>query len=154
MKNIEKNTGKINVFEDIYRNHPDPWKIEEHYILGLSRVTSTLKHIPESSYSNILDLGCCKGYSTDLLSNFGEKIVGVDIAPTAVRKAKIRLNNKTNCEFVAGDIQKLPFKHSSFDLIACIEVLSYLAKSPNLENIITDLKSLERERNYHFLNTC
>lgn len=145
MKNTEKSSDKSNIFEQLYKNYPDPWSYEKHYLFGLNRIENTIKHIPKSSYINILDLGCGNGYSTNLLSNLGEKIIGVDISLTAIKKARFRLKDKTNCEFIVADIRKLPFKPSAFDLIVCIEVLSYFAKFSKLDKIITDLISLNVE---------
>ena len=145
MKNKENNSDNSNVFEQLYNNFSDPWSYEKHYLFGLNRIENTIKHIPKSNYINILDLGCGNGYSTNLIMNLGEKIIGVDISPTAVKKARLRLKDKTNCDFIIADIQKLPFKPSAFDLIVCIEVLSYFAKCSNLDKIIADLKSIDVE---------
>ncbi|MGN1317928.1 MAG: 23S rRNA (uracil(1939)-C(5))-methyltransferase RlmD [Lachnospirales bacterium] len=54
----------------------------------------------------IFDLYCGTGTITQLLSKNAKKVVGIEIVEEAVEAAKInaKLNNITNCEFIAGDV--------------------------------------------------
>src|SRR5690348_12609511 len=83
-----KNRKFIGDFEKMYANEEkenfDSWQQED--INDLSKQVSLLLMSPHS-FSSILDLGCGKGAFTRLLKNNKNKVLGVDISQTAVRKA-------------------------------------------------------------------
>jgi SAM-dependent methyltransferase len=60
-----------------------------------------------------VDLGCGEGVVTRLLAEGGYEIVGVDIAPTAVR---IAAEADPKSRYVVGDMTALPFDDETFDL--------------------------------------
>lgn len=61
----------------------------------------------------VVDLGCGEGVVTRLLAERGYEIVGVDIAPTAVRLAA---EADPRGKYVVGDMTALPFEDATFDL--------------------------------------
>lgn len=70
----------------------------------------------------VLDLGCGAGFDCFLASKkVGEtgKVIGVDMTEEMIKKAKInskKLNIK-NTEFILGEIEDLPIKDNSIDII-------------------------------------
>lgn len=80
----------------------------------------------------VLDLGCGAGFDAFLSSmRVGENgyVIGIDMTPEMVEKAKenaLKLGIK-NVEFKLGEIEHLPFKDSSFDVIIsnCVVNLSH-----------------------------
>ncbi len=76
------------------------------------------------SYPNdfkILDLASACGDNFTLCPDYG-KVFGVDISWQAIRYCKQR--NITT--IVQGDVQKLPFKSNSYDLILALDVFEHL----------------------------
>ncbi|HUU44209.1 MAG TPA: class I SAM-dependent methyltransferase [Acidobacteriota bacterium] len=71
-----------------------------------------------------LDLGCGRGERT---ASFGEadriRWVGIDIDAVSLRFARAHATGRT---FVRGDIERLPFRESSFDAIFSFSVLQYV----------------------------
>lgn len=69
----------------------------------------------------ILDIGCgIGGPAFVLASQYGAKVVGVDIEPQLIEQARIRaekLNLSSKCEFVHVDPGPLPFPDAAFDIV-------------------------------------
>ncbi|EMR72987.1 methyltransferase family protein, partial [Thaumarchaeota archaeon SCGC AB-539-E09] len=72
----------------------------------------------------IIDLGCDGGNFTQRLLNYGE-VVGLDISSNFIRSGKRRVKT---AHFIISDVQKLPLRHASFDLVTCMEVLEHLPR--------------------------
>ncbi len=74
------------------------------------------------SVKRILDLGCGDGTRLGNLKTRAEKI-GVDINDFAIKKAS---KNFPDVEFVKVNIEKLPFKSNSFDLVYSMFVIEHV----------------------------
>ena len=71
----------------------------------------------------VLDAGCGVGWGSELLRRAGAaSVVGVDISDAALADARSRA---PECEFVPGDLQKLPFPDAEFDVVVCMEALEH-----------------------------
>jgi 2-polyprenyl-3-methyl-5-hydroxy-6-metoxy-1,4-benzoquinol methylase len=71
----------------------------------------------------VLDAGCGVGWGSELLRLAGaESVVGVDLSEDALADARRRA---PACEFVPGDLQKLPFEDGEFDVVVCMEALEH-----------------------------
>ena len=71
----------------------------------------------------VLDAGCGVGWGSELLRLAGaESVVGVDLSEEALADARRRA---PECEFVPGDLQKLPFPDGGFDVVVCMEALEH-----------------------------
>ncbi|MBO8462988.1 MAG: 23S rRNA (uracil(1939)-C(5))-methyltransferase RlmD, partial [Firmicutes bacterium] len=66
-------------------------------------------YVGETKDKVIFDLYSGTGTIAQMLAPVAKKVVGVEIIEEAVEAAKInaRLNNLTNCEFIAGDVLKV-----------------------------------------------
>lgn len=71
----------------------------------------------------ILDLGCGEGTRLNLLLRKGNKGVGVDLSDTAITVAK---KTHPNLEFIRSDLEELPLRDNSFDLVYLAFVLEHL----------------------------
>jgi tellurite methyltransferase len=71
-----------------------------------------------------LDLGMGEGENAQALAQAGFRVVGLDLAPTAVRRARdgFRAAGLTGC-MVEADALSFPFKPGSFDCIICFRFL-------------------------------
>jgi SAM-dependent methyltransferase len=77
---------------------------------------------------SILDVGCGTGVvGFDLLTLIpAARLVGLDIEPSVLRVAARNMPGGRSGGFVAGDVFTLPFRRTSFDLVACQYVLQHL----------------------------
>jgi ubiquinone/menaquinone biosynthesis C-methylase UbiE len=73
------------------------------------------------SNPKILDLGCGSGAFTKYLLNLNGKIFGLDICHNLIRKAEF----KGRINFITGDIENLPFRDGSFDIVFFSNVLHH-----------------------------
>lgn len=78
----------------------------------------------------ILDAGCGDGVHVEVLSEYKElnnnnetEFIGIDISIPAIFSAKIKGNNKWS--FVHANIDKMPFKDSTFDVVYSFGVIAY-----------------------------
>jgi len=79
--------------------------------------------INNTQYTSVLDVGCGDGkelkrYAKDTVSGCG--------LDTNLDKIKSVKNNTSNCCFVCADVQNLPFKDETFDLVTATEVIEHL----------------------------
>lgn len=72
--------------------------------------------------NTILDLGCGEGSRLNEFSD-SSSLVGVDISQTAIEWAK---KNYPKINFIKADLEKIPLKDSSFDLVYSAFVLEHL----------------------------
>ena len=81
-----------------------------------------------SRFSRVLSLGCGIGDTELLLAPYVEKIIGIDLAPSAIRQAKADAERRgiTNAEFLDGDLKSLQFALASFDVIMAVFFLHHL----------------------------
>ena len=67
-----------------------------------------------------VDVGCGSGQSTFLLSDYFDKVVGLDVSETQIEQAKLKgASSKLAVTFIIGDAHNLPFEPSSVDLLTC-----------------------------------
>ncbi len=72
--------------------------------------------LPDIAGLTGLDVGCGKGHNTRLLAQRGARVVGVDIAETFVRHARVaEQRNPLGIEYEVADACDLPFEDGRFD---------------------------------------
>ena len=74
----------------------------------------------------IADLGCGTGNCSELLCPWVKKVIAVDASEAMLDAARDRIPDRSNIEFVLGDLTKLPLKKGSVDAVACFLVLHHL----------------------------
>lgn len=90
-----------------------------------------LKRISSKS-NNILDMGCGEGTRLNYLIGKRKKGVGIDISKTAIKEAKKRYPNSS---FYEADLENVPFKNNTFDLVFSAFVFEHLE---NPEKVILE----------------
>ncbi len=85
---------------------------------GVERFEPFVKGLPGRACS-VLDAGCGTGILAVHMADHVDRIVGMDIsrAMLAVAERRRADSRKTNVEFVAGDLQSIPFGDASFDCV-------------------------------------
>jgi SAM-dependent methyltransferase len=81
----------------------------------------------ENRITTFLDVGCAEGfYLKHVASAHSETLcIGVDIARTYVEKAR-KYGKTMNAEYVVCDVENLPFRDRSIDVVLCSEVLEHV----------------------------
>jgi len=77
---------------------------------GAEQLYTTVKQFLETSENKIVfDLYCGTGTIAQIISDNAKEIVGVEIVPEAIDAANenAKLNNISNCKFIAGDVLKV-----------------------------------------------
>ncbi|WP_418026704.1 methyltransferase domain-containing protein [Paenibacillus sp. JJ1722] len=75
----------------------------------------------------ILDAACGAGYGSKMMKSAGAAmVVGVDIDQDSVNNAK-RTYHADNINFMYGDVNKLPFKDETFDMVVSFETIEHIA---------------------------
>jgi len=119
----------VGEFEEMYRREDaegfDSWAQEDLGELDKRLSIAIVDGVPAE---RVLDVGCGKGAFTQLLVRPGREVIGVDIAPTAVEKARERC---PEADFRVGTVDDLEqVAPGRFDLVIAMEVLSYLERWP------------------------
>ena len=116
-----KNTDKSEVEErwaEIYKNSRN----DEFY----KKIKRHLELIPKRKV--VLEYGCSIGIISNHISDFNEKVFGVDKSFIAIQIAK--KEQKNNIEFILSDFASLPFGNKKFDMILGLNILEFI--EPNI----------------------
>lgn len=73
-----------------------------------------LKELRIDNNSQILDLCCGAGQTTQFLVQYSNQVTGLDASPVALERAKKRV---PQANYVEGLAEELPFAEASFDLV-------------------------------------
>jgi ubiquinone/menaquinone biosynthesis C-methylase UbiE len=94
----------------------------------------------ENKISQVLDIGCSIGISTEYIQNhFNEsKVYGLDLSPYFVALGNYRVNSSNlSFEIIHGNAESMPFQDNKFDLIMSNFLLHEVPPIPT-DNIIKD----------------
>jgi SAM-dependent methyltransferase len=111
-------------YEDFWADapvDPEPWEWERRRALLLGEVRAG---------ERVLDLGCGAGRFVAALRDAGADAVGVELAETALRRARANAPG-ADLRLVEPD-GSLPLDHGSVDLVWCSEVLEHVADTEHL----------------------
>jgi ubiquinone/menaquinone biosynthesis C-methylase UbiE len=88
----------------------------------------------------VLDAGCGTGLITERLRGERRFVVGVDFSKGMLRRAKERLGSR-DVDLVLSDVERLPFRPRSFDLVLCLTVLQNCDPLKAISSLLRALKS-------------
>ena len=93
-------------------------------------VTSALASRPRGDGATILDLGCGPGgLAFELVARLPEaRIVGLDLSPSMIERAKRHEAEAGRLRFVVGDAADLPFEAETFDVVVSTLSLHHWAE--------------------------
>jgi ubiquinone/menaquinone biosynthesis C-methylase UbiE len=77
----------------------------------------------------ILDLGCGTGFSSEIMVENGNRVIGIDILIDMLSKAKAKkefLKEEKDLELILADINYLPIKQSAIDHIISISAYNFI----------------------------
>ncbi len=85
------------------------------------------KYDVRKEIEKVLDLGCGNGRHAVFFAEQGFNTYGIDISEEAIKIAKAWLDEKgLKADLKVGDIEKLPFKDNSFDLVVLSGSLDHI----------------------------
>lgn len=88
-----------------------------------------LRYMPRSGL--VIDFGCGAGRLSRFIGSHGRRVLGTDITPEMLERAKNDSQQAPNCEFTLTDGINLPVENASVDCIWCCGVLRYSLFVPN-----------------------
>src|SRR4051794_18541232 len=107
------------IHERLSLNYKSPWWGEHR-----SRYRFAL---PRARDAHILDIACGTGFGVAMLAEAGARsVVGVDLAPDALREAERDYSGRGRY-FLLADGTRLPCADASFDLITSFETLEHIS---------------------------
>ena len=121
----EQGRRLIGAFEDMYKAEDtegfDSWQSQNVRHL---RHRLALEILDDYNFSSVLEIGCGKGSMTQFLKKANNRVLGIDISPTAVEKAK---TSHPDIEFRAMDALAVDTLDETFDLAAVMMTLAYVS---------------------------
>ncbi len=90
---------------------------------------------------SVLDAGCGDGYLLEALQEKGDRIAGVDLSLTALRRARERLGGEA--QLTQAFLEALPFGDNAFDVVVSAHTLEHVKR---LSEAVAELKRVARRR--------
>lgn len=119
----------------------DPYNVEENIEGGFHKrrffaTVEMLKGIKLPENAKLLDVGCGKGYITDLIKKNMDsfEITGLDYSISAINFAHKNFND---IEFIVGDAYKIPYVDEYFDVVVCNNLWEHVPDPISLLNGIS-----------------
>jgi 2-polyprenyl-6-hydroxyphenyl methylase / 3-demethylubiquinone-9 3-methyltransferase len=132
--NVEKNPKEfIKEYNSKYRTLYYRKKLQE----VLKLINFSLKE------KKVLDIGCCGGYLSLILSKKGAIVTGIDSSKYAIDAANYnaKINKIDNCQFINEDFNKIDLSEK-YDLIIAKDVIEHIQEDEKfLEKINSLLKN-------------
>ncbi len=77
----------------------------------------TIRELPLTASSEILDVGCGTGFATSALREKAGVVHGLDQSKHQLKRAVSKLEDEENVQFYLGDAERLPFEDDTFDVV-------------------------------------
>jgi SAM-dependent methyltransferase len=110
-------------FDALHRDGEEPWAFSERGVETLRHArVAALVHalLPDTPAPRVLELGCSLGLMTERLAALRSRLVAMDLSPTAVRRARVRVRAPS---VVAGSATALPVAPRTFDVVVASDGL-------------------------------
>ena len=121
-------------FDDLYARHDDPWGFESRWYEQRKRDIA-LASLPSSRFARALEIGCSTGLLTERLAERCDSLLAIDIAASAVERARTRVPGDVRVE--VADVSTA-FPHGEYDLVVLSEVGYYFSEAV-LDGILDDI---------------
>jgi peptidoglycan/xylan/chitin deacetylase (PgdA/CDA1 family)/predicted TPR repeat methyltransferase len=118
-------------FERVFETE-DPWSYSNPY--ETLKYEQTLALLPAGPIGRAMEVACAEGHFTLMLAPRVERLLAVDIAETAVVRAKARCAALDNIDYAQFNLIDDTFPED-LDLIVCSEVLYYLEDEKKLAKV-------------------
>ncbi len=123
----------VGQFEEMYQNELkegfDSWHQDDLRPIDLKICLDILS---QYNFAKILDVGCGKGAFTQHLKKVNNHVMALDLSKTAIQRATVRYPDIVFCQADVAKPEWTRIVGGGFDLIVCLEVLSYIKEWPRL----------------------
>lgn len=129
IKKLQPRLGAASALEAVYAADLDPWAAASSRYRYQSRKYEVLgSFLPPGRFRRALDVGCGLGLMSRRLAACADAVLGIDVAPSAVARARFLHADQPNIRFETHDLLALPPSFAgSFDLVVVADVLYYLS---------------------------
>jgi SAM-dependent methyltransferase len=128
-------------YEELHVSYPDESVTETICQFAYDDV---IRRIPKDKV--VVDIGCGIGTLAGRIAGFSKEVIGVDVAPERIDRAKA-LHNADNLKFYVGDAYDLPVESKSVDVVVSFCVFHHL----DLEKMSLELKRVLRKGGIAFI---
>lgn len=128
LRRLRPALGAAGALEAVYAADPDPWaSASPRYRYQRRKYETLVSLLPPRHFGRALDLGCGLGLLSRHLAARADAVVGVDVSPSAVARARALHADRPNMRFETHDLLHLPPSFGGFDLVVVADVLYYLS---------------------------
>lgn len=99
----------------------------------------------------VLDAACGEGYGSFKMSKYAEKVYGIDVSQEAIVNAQKKYK-KDNLEFKLANIEKLPFKNNSVDVVVSFETIEHVEEEIQYK-FLEEIKRVLKENGILIIST-
>jgi ubiquinone/menaquinone biosynthesis C-methylase UbiE len=108
-----------------------PWSVDEFFATGRADIARFIERLgqvaPRAGRRTALDFGCGVGRITRALSDHFESVIGIDVAPSMIARARELNSSSPRCRFAVNRAPHLrAFATDSFDLAYSRLVLQHI----------------------------
>jgi ubiquinone/menaquinone biosynthesis C-methylase UbiE len=128
-------------YQELHVSYPDESVTETICQFAYDEV---VKRIPKDKV--VVDIGCGIGTLASRIAGFSKEVIGVDIAPERIERAKA-LHKADNLKFFVGAADNLPVESKSVDVVVSFAVFHHL----DLEKMSLELKRVLRKGGIVFI---
>lgn len=138
LRELQRNWDAFGTSDPMWAILTDPaksgnrWNTEEFFATGVSEIAEVMGWVeaihPLPSKRRALDFGCGVGRLTQPLAAYFEEAVGVDLAPSMIRRAEQYNRQGARCRYVLNERADLRgFEDGTFDFIYSGLTLQHMA---------------------------
>lgn len=129
-------------FDASWKDGEDPWDcLRSPY--EKARHARLFEILCTKHYGHVLEIGCGRGVLTHQLAQIADKVIGVDVSPAAIEKARTGHPTPANTEFVEMNILDYDVSACApWDLVVFSEVLYYMGDRYTVTDIFYLLERL------------
>jgi ubiquinone/menaquinone biosynthesis C-methylase UbiE len=128
-------------YQELHVSYPDESITETIYQFVYDDI---IKRIPKDN--TVVDIGCGIGTLASRIAGFSKEVIGIDIAPERIERAKA-IHNVDNLKFYVADAYNLPLESKSVDVIVSVGAFHHL----DLEKIVPEMKRVLRKGGIIFI---
>jgi len=108
-----------------------------------TKIETTLEDVSLNKNDFVLDMGCGTGLLLPYIANRVQLLIGIDISPKLLKKAKIHGKLYPNTHILLADADQLPFQSQLFHTVFAITLLQ------NTPKPLTTLQEIKRMSKNH-----
>lgn len=121
-----RRSSKVTNNEQVIRDFDRIAHLPDEHDSGNDRYDSFIVAALPAAAVRVLDVGCGTGRLMAKVDAPGRRIVGVDISPGMIARARKRNDASSRCEFIAGDFLQLPLPEATFDCVVSAAALHHM----------------------------